>query len=689
MAALSCAWRLSSDDRIESITVYQRGWRLGGKGASSRGEHGRIEEHGLHVWLGYYDNAFRLMRECYDELDRPRTRPDCPIRSWRDAFAPSDVVGLAVRSSGEWADWTAVFATNDELPGEPEVTSAPMSPLQFVVRSQALVRDFLSSLDDRAGSIVLSADPTPPPTTVGGAMLVRRAIDAAAASALQATRMAAEGAERAAKLAPPLRASAELLEQIGDQLRRFVSAQGVSRRMVDLLDLVVTSMRGILADGLLTDPRGFSAINGEEYLDWLRRHGIASETLRSPLIRGVYDLVFGYRDGDPDRPGFAAGTGLYLSAKIFFDYKHSIFWKMQAGMGDVVFAPLFEALQKRGVMFKFFHDVRELEVSDDGSSIDGVRLVRQVTLTDPSTGYRPLRLYGELPCFPSVPDSEQIVGEVVRPATMETLWGRDHDAGTVHLRRGRDYDDLVFGIALGMVPFVCREILERDDRWRRMVHRIGTVATQSVQLWMRKTEDELRWSHTGSTLTGFGKPFDTVASMSHLLAAEGWPAHGRPGSVFYLCSTLSDGESAGRDYEGYLESEHDRVRSQAVRFLENELGYLLPGATNPNGFDWEVLCGPDGAVGPDRLDAQLIRANVDPSDRYVQSLPGTDRFRLRPDDSGFDNLYLAGDWTDCGVNAGCIEAAVISGLQAGNAVTGAERWDGISGAWAPLVGTDV
>ena len=73
MAGLAAAWRLSEPgwrDRFDSITVYQRGWRLGGKGASSRGENGRIEEHGLHIWLGSYENAFgvaaRVLR---------RTRP--------------------------------------------------------------------------------------------------------------------------------------------------------------------------------------------------------------------------------------------------------------------------------------------------------------------------------------------------------------------------------------------------------------------------------------------------------------------------------------------------------------------------------------------------------------------------------------------------------------------------------------
>ena len=36
--------------------------------------------------------------------------------------------------------------------------------------------------------------------------------------------------------------------------------------------------------------------------------------------------------------------------------------------------------------------------------------------------------------------------------------------------------------------------------------------------------------------------------------------------------------------------------------------------------------------------------------------------------SGDDNLTIAGDWTDCGVNTGCVEAAVISGRLAAHAI---------------------
>src|SRR3954463_4949904 len=91
-----------------AVTIYQLGWRLGGKGASGRGVADRIEEHGLHLWMGFYENAFRLMRECYQELGRdPGT---CRIADWRAAFTPAPAVALTDRlGSGDWQHWIAHF----------------------------------------------------------------------------------------------------------------------------------------------------------------------------------------------------------------------------------------------------------------------------------------------------------------------------------------------------------------------------------------------------------------------------------------------------------------------------------------------------------------------------------------------------------------------------------------------------
>jgi hypothetical protein len=75
--------------------------------------------------------------------------------------------------------------------------------------------------------------------------------------------------------------------------------------------------------------------------------------------------------------------------------------------------------------------------------------------------------------------------------------------------------------------------------------------------------------------------------------------------------------------------------------------------------------------------------NIDPSDRYVQSVSGSDRYRLRPDESGYENLALASDGTDYGMNAGCIEAAVMSGFQAANALLGRGRYYRVRGFYLP------
>src|SRR5262245_30772505 len=93
-AAVTTAFELTRPEHQGKyrVTVYQLGWRLGGKGASGRGPADRIEEHGLHLWMGFYENAFRVMRECYAELKRdPAT---CSIADWQDAFHPDHFSGV-------------------------------------------------------------------------------------------------------------------------------------------------------------------------------------------------------------------------------------------------------------------------------------------------------------------------------------------------------------------------------------------------------------------------------------------------------------------------------------------------------------------------------------------------------------------------------------------------------------------
>jgi uncharacterized protein with NAD-binding domain and iron-sulfur cluster len=679
MAGLTAAWSLSAADPGEEleITVYQRGWRLGGKGASSRGAHGRIEEHGLHVWLGYYDNAFRVMREVYAQLDREHTDPGCPIATWREAFLPEHRVGVEDLHDGEWSHWVATFAANDREPGDPSASASAGPPAMAAFFEQALrlllefSRSIRSSPAPEPAAVVLSGEPVAPrrPTLSYGdfAALLRQTEIAATIAIVESLRLL-DAALPAAS--PPAARLCARLERIRFELVEALEQAGDSRRSWQLADMLLTSMLGALRDGLVVPRPDFTRIDDVDFRAWLTRHGAHPQTLESPLIRGLYDLGFAYEDGDTRRPRFAAGLALFLAMKLFFDYKGAIFWKAAAGMGDIAVAPLYEALRARGVRFAFFHRVDALRLSADRGSVAAIELGCQARLKPGHARYEPLVRVRGLPCFPAAALADQLATAAAHD--LESASASRDGERPVTLVAGEDFDDVILATSLGIVPQICAELVADSPRWREMAHGIATVPTQALQVWLRPTERELGWAHPGSTISAYVMPFDTYASMTHTLARETWPADGAPRSVGYFCSVMSerDARDPGRAEE--------RVRTHAVRFLTRSAGHFWPAAISADGhFRWELLA-------RDGSDAQYWRANVDPSDRYVQSLPGSGRFRLRADGSGYANLFLAGDWIDCGLNAGCVEAAVMAGLQAANAVRGRPPLEGVVGSYLPL-----
>jgi uncharacterized protein with NAD-binding domain and iron-sulfur cluster len=529
------------------------------------------------------------------------------------------------------------------------------------------------------GRITISSSPVPPDqsrnlfeTSVG-----KKLMASVLAAAMEAVSVVRAEQQLAARDLPALQPLGEALNRLHRRLRDMVLPDSAARNLWSLADLIVTTVRGILTDGLLTHPQGFSAINDQEYRHWIARHGASPETLDSPLVRGVYDLVFGFQDGDPDRPRFAAGLGLFLSGKLFFEYRGSIFWKPQGGMGDVFCAPLYEALTKRGVRFEFFSRVEAVRPALDGRSIATVEVTRQVRLPGGPANYQPLVEVGGLPCFPSRPN---LPDDLAPRLDYESIWARSEDGDATVLEQGRDFDRLVLAIPVGMLPHICTEIIAADPRWKAMVERVGTVATQVFQLWLTASPTELGWDRPGVTMTGFYKPFETWSLMEHLLNVEQWPTDERPRTLAYFCSTLATTGGSSYDDPEYPKREHEHVRDSALAFLRDQVRHFWPGAVDESDtFRWDLLAGGGDRTGEDRFDSQFWRANVDPSEHYVLSLPGSDKYRLRADESGYENLVLAGDWIDCGLNAGCLEAAVMSGFQAANVLTGKPITDRIGG----------
>lgn len=660
MAGLVTAWELSSGewrDRVDSITVYQRGWRLGGKGASSRGRHGRVEEHGLHILLGYYDATFRVLREAYGELDRPTTDPDCPILTWRDAFTPAGNVGLAEREGESWSHFVTRFSSNDALPGEPGAEDRPLRPLDVAGRAIRLLVDFHRSLGSPSdpARVHLSGSSRPRRAPVELETLIRGGSLTALSSLMEAIERAARMTAEVSLATPTLTSLAGLLGAWRDGIRTAVMADPGARRTWQLVDLVVTNLQGMAIDGLLSGP-GYERIDHLDYRDWLSRHGAAPETVESPIVRGMYDLTFAYEGGDRSRPRFAAGLGLQLAARMLFDFKGSIFWRMEAGMGEVVFAPLYQALARRGVEFRFFRRLDRIRGTQ--GAIESVELTRQAELASGHGHYEPLVRIGGLPCWPSHPRAEQLTADP--GAGLETHREPGAGFGVETLVAGEDFDVAVLAVSVGMVPHVAADLVAANPAWGHMVEQVATVATRSAQLWLNASETELGWDGpSGVTLSALGDAFDTWASMSHLLPREDWRLAGAPNSLAYFCGAMPDTEpDAGLNL----------VEASLAQFLDGESGALWPAARDRDGFRWDLLWDDQGRSGPDRLGAQYFRANLDPSDRYVQSLPGSGRYRLTPGGTGFTNLAVAGDWTACGLDAGCVEAATRSGILAARAI---------------------
>jgi hypothetical protein len=92
-----------------------------------------------------------------------------------------------------------------------------------------------------------------------------------------------------------------------------------------------------------------------------------------------------------------------------------------------------------------------------------------------------------------------------------------------------------------------------------------------------------------------------------------------------------------------------------------------PGTSAGGGFDWSSLVASGGAQQRARLSEQYLRANFEGSERYVLSTAGSTASRLKADAIDGSEPLPRGRLTLNGLNAGCVEAAVMSGMQAARA----------------------
>jgi uncharacterized protein with NAD-binding domain and iron-sulfur cluster len=671
-------------DRYD-ITFYQLGWRLGGKGASGRGASGRIEEHGLHIWMGFYNNSFRAIQQVYEEVQPIYQRithyAQNPFKSWQDAFRPHNYILFAENVEAQWKLWGIDCPTNAEVPGKGDnVILRPEDYIRMLLEfmrrvftGSALAQSSKTPEEDgllsKIGSVLSAIDLGlhSVELSVGEAILV---------AGLDLAKLLSAGDPRHPEAL--LTVMGHFRDWLRTRMQSAIQAElaevDILRRLFITLDMAGTIVIGLLEDGVLTHEEGLDALDVSDFREWLSKHGAAPEAVFSGPVQGLYDLVFGYENGEIGRPNFAAGVAIRSLVCIGLCYKGSIMWKMQAGMGDTVFAPPYLVLKERGVKFKFFHRVKGLRLSSDRQRVEKIELAIQAQLVPGRTEYDPLVIVKDLPSWPSKPDYAQLVeGAALRDGDidLESFYTDWQDPASATLELSQDFDRVVLGISIASLPFVCPELIQANPAFAAMVEQVKTVRTQAFQLWLKPDLKGLGWEQATPVLDAYVEPMNTWADMSQVLDKETWP-DGAVGNISYFCGPMVGDTPPPADHS-VPSLARERVRENALSFVQAFTGFLWPKAAppgNPNGLDFSLLADDQGGQGMARFDHQYFRANVDPSERYVLSLKGTTTYRLKPNESGFENLVLTGDWTRNGFNAGCVEATTMSGMLAAQAISG-------------------
>jgi uncharacterized protein with NAD-binding domain and iron-sulfur cluster len=635
------------------VTIYCMGWRLGGKGASGRNSaiHQRIEEHGLHIWFGAYRNAISLMKACYEELGRP---PHLPLATFDEAFRPQSRLVLTEQVRNQWRPWPIDFIQLPAFPDVPTVYGLYELLRGYVGRNSTVakaIRAYQRGVPRAHDLEVLKT-------------LARRDLHVHALNRAVSPERGLNVAERNAESA----ALKDLAQSVWAALVRRGLDDDRDRRFWVIMYLGITIARGILDDQLYE--YGFDAVDGEELRAWLSRHSSFSLSddhrpdrlaFWSPAVQAFYDASFSYAGGDPKHPSVAASTGLRCILRVLFDFGQAFAYKMQAGMGDTVFAPFYQCLKNRGVHFEFFNRVVSLGLDASRRRIETIEISRQVTVRG-GREYEPLISVHGLPCWPNMPRFCQLEQghELEKSGANLEHWDSGWvDAGGTHtLQAGDKFDWVVLATSHAVLPEVARQLCDVSSAWSAAMG-MESVATQAWQLWFRRRRDELHMDPEPEIFGGFLQPWSSIVDFSQVLRFEEWNPCQKPHYLAYSCGTLPDGES--------IDEMHVKERVKAL--LARGAHLFWPGAYDHGVFKWKTLYA-ENADNEARLDQQYFRANSDPTSLYVTAGPNTRHLRIHAERTGFKNLTVAGEWVETGVNISSVEATVISGMRASRAISG-------------------
>ncbi|MEM6687560.1 MAG: hypothetical protein AAF617_17415, partial [Bacteroidota bacterium] len=484
----------------------------------------------------------------------------------------------------------------------------------------------------------------------------------------------------------------EILDKVSKWIGKLITAISNDSEYVYWLSVFaefgIVNLKGTLQDVYNPDTHemNYESINHLDYREWLQHHGASEMLLSSAMVRFLYTGTFHNITGATQQGSLAAGVGLHFLT-LSMGYKGSFVWKFKAGTADTMITPIYLVLKNRGVKFKFFNKVEQVHYSNTGS-IEKISMAEQVTLKDGT--YNPTYEFKGIEVWPGEPLYDQIVDEEAKKLKegdydLEEAWCGWENARQLTLEKGTDFDYAVLGIpidVLGGDEGICKEIIANNEAWNNMYTHVKSIPTMGMQLWIKPTLKELGmnlqdWGFPEGSLPNlvtYADPQYSYIDMSQVMPFEDWNEDNKPGVLIYYTGSFLDPEVVPPYSDhNYPHQQKERVMRISEQWLRDKMGWFFPNATTleyPEGMKFDVIYdfGKNATTDYGKLQTQFFRANVNPTDRYTLSLPGTNKYRLKTHETGFDNLVITGDWINFGVNVGYYEGAIVSGLQAGQAI---------------------
>ena len=229
-----------------------------------------------------------------------------------------------------------------------------------------------------------------------------------------------------------------------------------------------------------------------------------------------------------------------------------------------------------------------------------------------------------------------------RARVSTTTLRRGHADGRLRARRLRAADRLRAARGAAISSTRCRAGPRRSST-------CGPCRPRRCSCGSRAPRRSSATSDAGQVLGGYVEPFDTWADMQQLVDQERVPGSR---TVAYFCNAAPTSAPPARGPGGCrLARRAGRARAPPRDPLPARGHRARSGATpsirSPTTSTGGCSSRPTTCRGERRLLAQYWRANVEPSERYTLSVPGSSQHRIKPEATGLANLFAAGDWTSC------------------------------------------